>query len=244
MRAVLVTTLIFTLLVGVGSIVFYYAQDYTYSLDLENDISTSDIHVILSSSGIWNWNGTVSFLNESEKNIELISMSLGKMKFKNNGVISRIVELPKLIACFDFKNTSVKQAEGYPSSWDLWPVYTIYEPIFTDSKFGAGQAISPGSYGYDEIYYPQTFYRGGYGQLPIEIKTGDELIYYISLKNAFVKTSGRNPDIFKNGKIEIYNLPIKEPNPLSNEMAYDGIYNSNCAIYARDFDPVKTIEII
>ncbi len=246
MRVALVTALMFTLLVGVGAIIFYYAQDYNYSLDLKNNIPTSDIHVTLTPG--WSWNGTANFINESAKNIESISMSLGKMKFKNDGVISRIIEVPKLIACFDLKNTAVNQVEGSPYTFALWPIYTTYEPVFDSNLKGwANPQQIYGSYdtGIATEIYSQNIYRRNYGQQPIEVNAGDELIYYISLKNSYVSALGNTPTIFKNGKIEIYELPTEEFNPISLGVTYDSlIYNPTCDALAQEFDPVKTIEVI
>ncbi len=248
MRVALVTALMFTLLVGVGAIVFYYSQDYTYSLDLTKDISTSDIYITWLPG--WSWNGTVSLPNESLATIGSISLILGKMKFKNDGLTSRVIVVPRLIACFDSTNTLAnKRVDGSSDSFALWPVYTTYEPVFNKSKVGQ---VSPlGSYGdgiIDEIN-PSLPYGFGlgiyYGQQPLEVEAGDELVYYISLREAYVSAYGKTSNVFKNGKIEIYELPTKEYNPISPGVTYDSlIYNPTCDVLVREFDPVETIEII
>src|SRR3989344_65679 len=111
--AVLIGVLIVALLVGVGVVVFYNTQDYTYNLDLDDDIPTSDIYVTLSANGAWN--GTGYTIDEANQNVESISMLLGKMKFKNEGVLSRVVEIPRLIACFDLTATSANtRTDGSP----------------------------------------------------------------------------------------------------------------------------------
>ncbi len=245
-NAILVGVLIFALVIGVGAIIFYYAQDYTYTLDLKEDISTSNIQVTLSKG--WSWNGTSNLLNESARNIESISMALGKMKFKNDGVISRLFEVPKLAACFDLTASAANmRVDGSQSTLALWPMYTIYEPSFKNDVQGgiiSGAQIDYGSGIATEIY-SQNIYGRSYGQQPIEIKAKYELEYYISLKDAFVTALGRNPDIFKNGKISIYELPIKEFNPISPGVTYDSlIYTPTCDVLAREFEPVKTIKVV
>ncbi len=243
-RPVLVAVLIFALAIGVGAVLFYYAQNYTYSLDLENDISTSNIHVTLSYSP-YMWNGTGMALNESERKIEFISMPLGKMKFKNEGVISRVIEVPRLFACFDLTNTKVTMGfKEYPHPVALWPIYTTYEPVFINNSKDFGSVQVMGSGIVTEIY-PQSTYGNYYDQQPIEVNAGDELVYYISLKKSNFYAHGQNSVIFKNGKIEIYELPTKEFNPISQGVTYDSlIYNPTCDVLARELDPVGTIEII
>ena len=246
--AVLVAVLIFALLVGIGTVVFYYAQDYEYTLDLEDDISTSDIYVTLSSNGVWN--GTGYEINESNRNIQSISMLLGKMKFKNDGVISHVIEVPRLIACVDLTSTSANTiTDGSPLQFALWPIYTTYEPVFSTSDNGLGsvQAVPQQDYGSGIVseISPQYAYGSSYGQQPIEVKAGDELIYYISLRNAQVYAQGRSSSAFGNGKIEIYELPTKEFNPISPGVTYDNlIYSPACDVLEREFDPVETIDIL
>jgi len=246
--AVLVGVLIVALLVGVGTVVFYYAQDYTYSLDIEDDIPTSDVYVTLSSNGVWN--GTGYEINESARSIQLISMLLGKMKFKNDGVISRVVEVPRLIACFDLTATAANtRVDGYPYTFALWPIYTTYEPVFADASSGLGvaQAVPQGVYGSGIVteISPQYAYGSYYGQQPIEVKAGDELIYYISLRDSYIAALGRSPVVFRNGKIELYEVPSKEFNPISPGVTYESLtYNPTCDVLAREFDPVETIDII
>ena len=92
---------------------------------------------------------------------------------------------------------------------------------------------------------PQYAYGSYYGQQPIEVNAGDELVYYISLRNTYITALGRSSNIFKDGKIEVYELPTKEFNPISPGVTYDTlVYNPTCEVLAREFDPVETIEII
>ena len=247
--AVLVGVLIVALLVGVGAVVFYYSQDYTYSLDLEDDIPTSEVYVTLSSNGVWN--GTGYEINESARNIESISMLLGKMKFKNDGIISRVVEVPRLIACFDLTGTAANTGTtGAPYTFALWPVYTTYEPAFNNldsNGLGVVQTVPQQVYGSGIVteISPQYAYGSYYGQQPIEVRAGDVLVYYISLRNSYITALGRSSIVFKNGKIEVYELPTKEYNPISPGVTYDSlVYNPTCDVLAREFDPVETIEII
>ena len=243
--AVLVGVLIVALLVGIGAVVFYNAQDYTYSLDIEDDIPTSDVYATSSSNTLWN--GTGYEINESNRNIQSISVLLGKMKFKNEGVLSRVVEVPRLIACADLTGTAANTGtSGAPYTFAFWPIYTTYEPVFSNPSGGIvpQQGYVSGSGIVTEIS-PQYAYGSYYGQQPIEVKAGDELVYYISLRDSYITALGRSSNVFKNGNIEVYELPTKEYNPISPGVTYDSlVYNPTCDVLAREFDPVEAIEII
>ena len=244
-NAILIGVLIAALLVGIGAVVFYNVQDYIYNLDLEDDIPTSDIYVTLSDGAIWNvFNYSV---NESARNIQSISILLGKMKFKNDGVLSRVVEVPRFIACADLTATAANTGTtGVPYTFALWPVYTTYEPVFNNPSDGlVPTQVYSGSGDLVREIYPQNNYGYGYNQQPIEVKAGDELVYYISLRNTYVSAQGKTSNVFRNGKIEIYELPTKEYNPISPGVTYDSIaYNPTCDVLAREFDPIEIIEII
>ena len=246
-NALLAALLALALLVGIGTVVFYYSQDYTYTLDIEDDIPTSEIYVTLSGGEIWN--GLNYSINESARSIASVSMLLGKMKFKNEGVISRVIEVPRLIACVDLTASSANtRVDGYPYTFALWPVYTTYEPVFNNPSDGTIQSVPTVAYGSGVVneISPQYNYGNYYGgQQPIEVKAGDELVYYISLRNSYVSVQGKISNVFRNGKIEVYEIPTKEFNPISPGLTYDSfVANPTCDTLAREFDPVKIINII
>ncbi|MBS3084043.1 hypothetical protein J4423_04530 [Candidatus Pacearchaeota archaeon] len=259
---ILIGVLIIALLVGFGTVIFYNVQDYEYSLELKESIPTSEVYVTLSQSypvmqnfGGLQAVGNGSLSNMSEQNIQYVSTILGKMTFENKGVLSRVVEIPRLIACADLTATSTNLGFG-GNNWvlALWPTYTIYEPIFNNSLDGLNQPVPQRYYepsiGITNEIYPQNYYGYGsswygYNQQPIEVKSGEKLSYYISLKDSYLSIRGTKSSVLKNTKIEIYEIPTKEFNPISPEITYDSlIYNPTCEMLAREFEPVKTIEII
>lgn len=250
---VLVIVFILALLVGFGTVIFYNMQDYKYTLELKNNIPTSEIYVSLSlpTDGtqivkqIFE-NDLNPGINWSNQNIQYVSMLLGEMKFENNGALSHIIKIPRLIACFDLSATSVENI-NQPYNVALWPVYTTYKPTF-NSSLGNFFPPRPGGYysntgAVDELY-PQYYYESNNEKL-VELKTGSELNYYISLRDSYLPVSGTSSKVFKNGKIEIYEVPTKDYNPISPEVTYDSlVYNPTCGALALEFDPVETIEII
>jgi len=255
---ILIGVLIIALLVGFGTVIFYNVQDYEYNLELKDNIPTSEVYVILSQSypvfGSIPVEGNSS-LPMSEQNIQYVSTILGKMTFENKGVLSRIIEIPRLIACVDLTATSTNSGFG-GNNWvlALWPTYTIYEPIFNNSLDGFNQPVPQRYYdssvGIADEIYPQNYYSYGsswygYGQQPIEVKSGEKLSYYISLKDSNLNIRGTKSSVLKNTKIEVYEIPTKEFNPISPEIDYNSlIYNPTCDMLAKEFEPVKTIEII
>jgi hypothetical protein len=61
----------------------------------------------------------------------------------------------------------------------------------------------------------------------------------------YISAQGKIPNVFKNSRIDIYEIPTKEYNPISPEVTYDSlIYNPSCDVLAKEFEPVEIIEII
>ncbi|MBS3099544.1 hypothetical protein J4462_04990 [Candidatus Pacearchaeota archaeon] len=247
---VLISVLIIALLVGFGTVIFYNIQDYEYSLELKESISISEVYVALTPEYQLR-NAFGNILNNSpeiQPTIQDISMILGKMSFENKGSISRVIEIPRFVACVDLSLTQsynsvgrILTSIGRPSTYAIWPIYSTNEPIFNvNSNL---PHVYPGPIT-SEIY-PQYNNAQNNNQPSIEIKRGDKTNYYIYLKNAYLNIDGNDSTALKNTKIEIYDLPIKDYNPLSEGVNFQNlIYNPTCDVLSKEFEPVKTIEII
>ena len=245
---VLISVLIIVLLVGIGTVIFYNIQDYDYNLELKDNIPTSEVYVTLTPEyQLRNAFGNV--LNNSpeiQPTIQSVSMILGKMNFENKGSISRVIEVPRLVACVDLSLTPSYSSPNRISTWApttfaIWSIYSANEPTF-NSNANIPQVYSDSTI--NEIY-PQYNYAQNSNQPSIEVKKGDKATYYIYLKNTYLNIEGKDSMALKNTKIEVYEVPLKNNNPLSEIENYDSlIYNPTCEMLAREFDPVKTIEIV
>ena len=93
--------------------------------------------------------------------------------------------------------------------------------------------------------YPQYNYARNGNQPTVEVKKGDKLTYYISLRDVYLYIEGNNSKIFKNAKIMVYEIPMKAPNPLSDGTTYDSfVYNPTCNVLSKELEPVGTIKIV
>lgn len=241
-KIILIGILIIALIVGVGSVVFYNSQSYDFEISLKENIPAKDIFVRSSSNRIWNGTDYVTGVNR----IETFSVNLGEMNFENKGVLDQVIEFPKLAACLDLSSATFN-AVPTPGSV-FWPTYSLNEPVFNNT----GLIYEPSNYygnTRSEIYaqniYGNSYRNYNYGNPVVEIKPDEKLTYYISLKNAYLYIDGDSSDIFKGSKIKVYEIPTKEYNPLSDGVTYDSlIYNPDCMMLGREFEPVKTISVI
>ncbi|MSS74294.1 hypothetical protein EXS72_01505 [Candidatus Pacearchaeota archaeon] len=253
-KNILIIILILSLFVGFGTIITYYSQDYTYTLNIKEEILTSEVYVTLTNGMTFNRGSNSVFgipltegnwtFNESDRTIQSASLILGNMNFKNEGIFSRVVEVPRFVTCINFNATSIDLSKNSILNPRLfWPEYTINKPTISEPYANIGSMIVyddgvNGGYNVRETVY-------GYGP-SLSLKPGKEITYYISLKNAMPAIAkSRNSDVFKNVKIEVYELPTKKFNPISPGVTYDSLaYNPTCNLLAQEFNPVETIEII
>ena len=245
-NTILGVVLVLALFFAIGSVVYYNIQDYEYSLDLENDLPISKVYVTLSPEyQLGNLFGNI--INNSAEikpTIQSISLVLGEMNFENKGTLSRVIEIPRLVACIDLSltpayNSASRISTGAPSTYAVWPIYSTNEPIFDNMNIPQVYSDPITS----EIY-PQYNYAQNSNQPRVEIKKGEKVTYYIYLKNAYLTLEGKDSTVLKNAKIEVYDVPIKQYNPLTEGITYESlIYNPTCDSLSNGFDPVKTISI-
>ena len=248
---ILASILIVALLIGFGTVIFYNIQSYEYNLDLKETIPTSDVYVTLSpESQFGNLFGGLlnnsNQLSQFPKTIQSISMTLGEMSFENKGSLSRVIEIPRLVACADLSSTPAynmpgRTSTGAPALFVVWPIYSVNEPIFKTNTNVPRV--------YSDLVVNDIFRQYNYGpysnQPNIEIKKGDKITYYVYLKDVYLSVWGENSSVLKNAKIEVYSIPIKNYNPLSEGVSYDSlIYNPTCEMLVKEFEPIKTIEIV
>jgi hypothetical protein len=243
-NAILLIVLILALLTGVISVAYYAVQEYEYSLDLEEEIPVSNVFVVSPEAQLRDLFGGIinnSNIGQTPSTIQSFSVILGKMSFENKGSLSQIVEVPRLMACVDLSSTpSLLSSNSVPTSEHgiaFWTIYSVSQPSFI------GAPNIPREYyaGINEIY-PQYNYAQSGQQNNIEIKKGEKLTYYIYLKDAYLQVRGNSSSDLRNTKIDIYDVPIKNSNPLGEE-AYSWI-NPTCEGLARESEPVKTVKFV
>ncbi|MBM3232516.1 hypothetical protein FJZ21_04045 [Candidatus Pacearchaeota archaeon] len=249
-NTILAIILVLAIIFAVAAVIFYNVQDYEYSLDLEETISTDKIFVKLSPEAQL-YNAFGGLINNSiappKRNMQSFSTTLGKMTFENKGALSRVVEIPRLVACLDLGETAIFSSTNTIPTYSsevtaYWTVYTTNEPNFNNLYPNVPQIYS--NEVVNEIYPQYNYAR--YGNQPaVEVKKGDKLTYYISLRDSYLYIEGNNSKIFKNAEIRVYEIPMKFPNPLSDGANYDIFaYNPTCNVLSKDFEPLKTIKVV
>ena len=204
----LIIALIVAFVIGIGAVIFSYSQKYTYSLDFKENISTSEIYVTLSGTTVWIPDGGeqntaetlfglpsgTNFYNESDKKISAISFVIGKIKFKNEGVFTQVIEYPVLVAHVGLEHTSANlNISNVDYNFNVYPIYSMTDPLINLENYGIWSS-GPG-----------------------HVLPGQELDIYISLIRVPFYDDRETADIFKGGMISIEKMPpLKEYNPCSS----------------------------
>lgn len=251
MRNIILTIiLIVALLFGGGSVIYYNIQDYEYSLDLSEQIPTSEVFITPSpQTQFGNIFGALlnnSNIVQTPPMIQSFSVILGEMNFENKGSLSRVIEVPRLVGCVDLFSTPSFASTNNPStikeSTAYWTIYSTNKP-----SFGASPSAVPFPVVVEtpsEIY-PQYNYAQDGNHPSIEIRKGEKLKYYIYLKDAYVNSLGNSSKDLRNAQIKVYDVPLKNNNPLAEEYNYNYFaYSPSCSVLERDLEPLQTITIV
>lgn len=227
---ILWTVLILALLVGVVSVVYYSFQGYESNLTLKDEIPASSIYIGYSFPEQINQiiQAVSNNTDPTPKKIEYVSMTIGEINYENKGSISRVFELPRLLACVDISGIP-SQINGvnphqYLYAYASYPSYSL-QPITTESNS------------------PQNIFDlfNGYSDQNVEVKPYQKATYYANINNLYMGILGDGPGALKGTTIKIYELPSKAPNPLDidgGNYAY-----GNCQSVATS-DPLKTVSVV